>query len=473
MQQSTGQALFDLLVTRNFEPVILDSSGKEISDPNEGELFSFDWKTAQKNYGTVVVLLGPDNELEIYYGDNLGRSMEIDDRKEWYNFLEIMKNFATKNMLTFEVNNLNRLKYTMQGIAAIKEGLFEGYYGKRNMSYSDQPKQTRLVIKHTRNLDETEARFRAIESLFVETADGERFKVPSRNLMHGKMLARHVAEGGNPYDAFGQHINSTVEEMAVLSRFVRAARNKNFGGDAAALTSEAIQHYRDLKDKAKKMISQRGYHMIRDEFDPLATTQSEIAVENIKNMFVEQTLDTRIEEALPLLARLAAPVVMSEPAANMQELSEFEDWANGMTSSKPNDRSTKRLMQQLMMEPLPAGPDGINAIEQLSELIDDPKLLDRIQDIADVDPDADVFQDSGVLSILGQYGFSAPAEPADPEPAEPEAADSAADDIDAAVQPTQEDIDTDGVMMTRPSNMSSESRDPVSRFRQLVELIRQ
>lgn len=468
MKQTTGQSLFDLLVTRNFEPVILDSSGKEISDPNEGELFSFDWKTQQKNYGTVVVLLGPDNELEIYYGDNLGRSMETDDRREWYNFLEIMKNFATKNMLTFEVNNLNRLKYTMQGIAAIKEGLFEGYYGKRNMSYSDQPKQTRLVIKHSRNLDETEARFRAIESLFVETADGERFRVPSRNLMHGKMLARHVAEGGNPYDAFGQHINSIVEEMAVLGRFVRAARNKNFNGDAAALTSEAIQHYSDLKDKAKKIISQRGYHLIRDEFDPLATTPSEIAVESIKNMFVEQTLDTRIEAALPLLARLAAPVVTSE-SADMQELSEFQDWADELTNTRSQDRGAQARMQELMAKPLPAGTDGINAIEQLSDIVDDAALLDRVQTIADSDPDADVFQDAEVQRILAQHGFNAPAQPA---ASEPDAA-AAADDIDAAVQTTQEDLDTDGVMMTRPSNMSSESRDPVSRFRQLVELVRQ
>ena len=471
MQQSTGQNLFDLLVTRNFEPVILDSSGKEISDPNEGELFSFDWKTAEKNYGTAVVLLGPDNELEIYYGDNLGRSMESEDRKEWYNFLEIMKNFAVKNMLTFEVNNLNKLKYTMQGIAAIKEGLFEGYYGKRNMSYSDQPNQTRLVIKHSRNLDETEARHRAIESLFVETATGERFRVPSRNLMHGKMLARHVAEGGNPYDAFGQHINSIVQEMAVLSRFVRAARNKNFAGDAQALTSEAIQHYRDLKDKAKRMISQRGYHTLRDEFDPLATTDSEIAVENIKNLFVEQTLDTRIEAALPLLARLAAPVVTADDTSEMQELSEFEDWANNMTSNQSLDRATSRQIQELMTASLLAGPDGTNAIEQLSGLIDDEQLFDRIRKIADSDPDADVFKDNEVLAIMAQYGVEAPAaEPA----AEPAAApaDDAAQDIDSAVEPTQEDIDSDGVMMTKPSNMSSESKDPVLRFKQLVELIR-
>jgi hypothetical protein len=36
-------------------------------------------------------------------------------------------------------------------------------------------------------------------------------------------------------------------------------------------------------------------------------------------------------------------------------------------------------------------------------------------------------------------------------------------------QPTREDLDTDGVMMTRPSNMSSESQDRQD-FNRLVEL---
>jgi hypothetical protein len=110
-----------------------------------------------------------------------------------------------------------------------------------------------------------------------------------------------------------------------------------------------------------------------------------------------------------------------------------------------------------------AGPDGTNAIEQLSGLIDDEQLFDRIREIADSDPDADVFKDNEVLAIMAQYGVDAPA-------AEPAA--DAAQDIDSAVEPTQEDIDTDGVMMTKPSNMSSESKDPVLRFKRLVELIR-
>jgi len=464
MENNASTALYDLLVTRDLEPEILDSSGKAVSNPGEAELFSFDWKVDGKNYGTVVVLLGTDNELEVYYGDNLGRGMESEHKRAWYDFLAQLKNFASRNLLTFELNNINRLKYTMQGMSAIREGLFEGYYGRKNISYSDQPKQTRLMIRHTRNLGEGEARYRAIESLFVETADGERFRVPSRSLMHGKMLARHVAEGGTPYDAFGQHITEIVTELGTLSKFVRASQARELAPTARELTMEAIKHYHDLKAKARRMISQRGYREARDSFDPVEQTVSEHVVEQIKNMFVENSLDQRIEEALPLLGRLALGAAGSEPLDTgkhtdfMKELTEFEDWATSVTEAtwaRPDDARSQEQLQLLMQNPVPMGPDATNATERLYDIFGDDELFDRLAELAARDADADarpVIQDR--LRELGiDLDITAKEEP-------------------ESVAGMEEDLDVDGVMMTRPSNMSSESRDfDLERLRRLAQIL--
>lgn len=428
MENTAASNLYNLLVTRDFDPEILDYAGKPVTDPAQADLFSFDWKNDGRDYGTVVVLLGDNNNLQVYYGDNLGRGMEKEDRRAWYSFLEHLKYFANRNLLQFELNDLSRLKHTMQGMAAIKEGLFEGYYGTRKVSYSDQPKKTRLMIRHDRELGEGDARYRAIESLFVETADGERFRVPSRSLAHGRMLARHIAEGGTPYDAFGQHINELVTEMATLSRFIRAAKSRNLGDQAAGMAETAIRHYSALKAKVKRMISQRGYHEERERFDPAQTTEAEIAVESIRDMFVEQSLDHRIEEALPILARLAIP-------AAMKEITEFEQWAEQVvegTWALPDDAQKQRRLDDLMSQELAVGPDAINATEQLYDLVGDDALFDILADIADTDPDANIWADTRVQKRLAQLGIRMPA-------------------------PTtqQEDLDVDGVMMTKPSNMSS------------------
>ena len=359
--------------------------------------------------------------------------------------LEQMKSFATRNLLSFELNNLNRLKYTMQGMAAIREGLFEGYYGTRKVSYSDQPKKTKLVIRHSKTLGEGDARFRNIESLFVETADGERFRVPSRSLTHGRMLARHVAEGGTPYDRFGQHITEMVSEMATMSRFLRAAQNRPFAGEAGAMVESAIRHYRALKAKAKRMISQRGYREEIEQFDPAEFTESEVTVEAIRDMFLENRLDQRIEEALPILARLAVPMAVQAFGSNdddMDEAVQFESWADKLvegTWALPEGPEAIARINQLMAEPLPVGPDATNATEQLYDLLGDDQLFDELAELARMDANADARPSiQQRLEQLGMANIITVKEPA----GEPD---------------MQEDLDVDGVMMTRPSNMSSES----------------
>ena len=409
---SAAVTLYNLLVTRDFEPEILDRAGKPVTDPTQAELFSFDWKTPNKNYGTVVALLGDDQDLQLYYGDNLGRAMEGEDKKQWFDFLHQMKRFATSNLLSFSPQDINRLKYTMQGMAAIKEGLFEGYYGTRKVSYSDQPKKTRLMIRHSRDLGEGDARYRAIESLFVETADGERFKVPSRSLTHGRMLARHISEGGTPYDAFGQHITEMVREMATLSRFVRAARGKEFNESAQEMIEAAVRHYSDLKAKAKRMIGQRGYREEREAFDPAEISETEQVVDEIRTMFVEQNIDQRIEEALPILARLAVPAVMemiSGKEDEMKEINEFESWAETVTEGTwalPDTPGKQKKLQQLMSQELIVGPDGVNATEQLYDLVGDDQLFDIIDEIAYLDPDANAWDDPRVQKRLAELGIA-------------------------------------------------------------------
>ena len=462
MQNSPQSALYDLLVTRDFDPEILDSAGKAVDNPDDAELFSFDWKTANKNYGTVVILTGEDQDLQVFFSDNLGRTMEGEDKKDWYSFLQQVKQFATRNLLNFQIKDLNKLKYTMQGMSAIKEGLFEGYYGNKKYSYSDQPKQVKLVIKHNRDLGESDKRYHNIDSIFVETSDGERFKVPSRSLMHGKMIARHVSEGGNPYDAFGQHMGEIVTELATLSKFIRASRNKQYPGDTAKLVEAAVRHYSQLKAKAKRMISQRGYHEELESYDPAEITNSNQLTDSIRNMFIERSLDPRIEEAMPVLARL------SQSQSPMKETNEFESWANDMaegTWGLPDNRGEEEKLKDLMSKPLLVGADEMNATEQLYDLVGDDELFDILSEIADEDPNTNIWEDERVLNRLHELGIEIPEQsetPPDdmPEPEQPPE--------EPPQEPTSEDLDTDGVMMTRQSNMSSESVEHVLKLAKLI-----
>ena len=463
MENSAQNQLYDLLITQDFDPELKDAMGKDVTDPAAADMFTFDWKTENKNYGTVVILIGQDRNLKIFFGDNLGRTMEREDKSDWYDFLNQLKQFSVRNnLMNFEIENINRLKYNMQGMAAIKEGLFEGYYGNRKVSYSDQPKQTRLVIKHNRTLGEDDARFRYVESLFVETGDDQRFKLPFTNLIGGRAMARHISEGGTPYDAFGQHICEIVKEMNILNKFVRASRNKQFDGEAADLAETAVRHYQDLKAKAKRIISQRGYLQELQIFDPAEITNAESVAEDIRNMFIEQSLDARIEEAIPVLARLSA-----RKDNSMKEIAEFESWAKTVaegTWATPDTPEAEKQLKQLLAQELPVGPDATNATEQLYSVFGDDELFDQLAELAAEDANADARP--LIQARLAELGINIEV-PADKVPAP---ADPAAAATPPAEEPVQaENIDVEGFMRTVPSNMSNESVERILRLAQLLK----
>jgi hypothetical protein len=386
-ENNASQQLYDLLVTRDLDPKSLDAMGKPTVNPGEADLFSFNYKTENSDYGTVVVLVNGDNDLEVYYGDNLGRGMERDDRGDWYDFLAAIRNLAKRNLLTFSLNNMNKLKYSMKSMADLAEGLvMEAWKGTSKTSYSNQPGKSKVIIKHSRAIGEGEARFRNIESLFVENSQGERFKMPFRSIAGAKAMARHVSEGGTPYDGFGQHISDTINEINTLGKFIRASRSNAFAQNESALSivEDAVKHYADLKRKAKKMISRRGYKEIFAAYDPMAITELDETVNRVREVFVNSSLDTRIEEALPILAKIQEE--------NMKEADIFEQWADRITEGTwalPDSQEQMAKLKELMSEPLQCGPDGEYATEQLYDLIGDDELFDDIYVLSQKDPNAD------------------------------------------------------------------------------------
>jgi hypothetical protein len=352
-QITPARKLFDLLITRDFDPETLDSSGKPATDPGQAEIFSFDFRAESgKDYGTVVIMLGADNNLDVYCADNVGKTMEGPDKNDWFAFLGQLKEFAVKNFMDFSTTSLNRLRYSMQGQAAIKEGLFESWAGRRDMSWNAGANESRLLIKHNRNLGEGEARFRYVDSLFIETAEGERFKLPFKNLTAGKAMLEHVRNGGLPYDPRGQHIVEMINELVVLSRFKRANQGRLLEGDTATLVEQTTAYADNLKHNLKSLTTRGGYQRYFESWTPLQITEQDLVIEGLKHLFVTQSIDQRIEDALPLIARI------QQQGTEMKEANIFEAWANRLMEGVwqlPDTPEKQAELVKLMSAELPVG----------------------------------------------------------------------------------------------------------------------
>jgi hypothetical protein len=423
-KHTPAQQLYDLLVSRDFDPELLTSTGKPSKIPSETEIFSFGFQTEQgTDYGTVVIMLGEENSMEIYFGDNIGHGMEADDKKEWFDFLYQLRMFAKRNLMSFGLKNLNRLRYSMQGQAAIKEGLFESWAGKRDISWNAGATESRLMIKHKRALGEGEARFRCIESLFIETAEGERYKLPFRNLTAGKAMLEHVRAGGRPYDDRGQHISEMVTELNVLTRFRRANAGKLLEGDTAVLVEKTTAYYETLRHNLKSLTTRGGYGRYFESWNPTALTEESAVIDGLKHMFVTQSIDQRIEDALPLIARI------QQQENAMKETEIFEAWADRLmegTWALPDTPEKQAELLKLMSTELPVGADATNATEQLYDLLGDDELFDQLQALADRDANADarqviydrmqqLNQNSDVLKVINSLNIDADLELDTPE----------------------------------------------------------
>ena len=386
-QRNISTDLYDLLVTRNFDPEVTDAQG-QASQPAEGAVFSFDYvSTDGQNYGTAVAVIDDeDQELSLYFGDNLGKSMEEPDKSEWFEFLRQLSQFATRhNFHTFSPKNLNNLKHTMAGMAAIKEGLFEGYYGNRRTSYMGEATEARLVIEHNKTLGESDARHRNIKNLFIETVEGERFKLPFVNLAGGRAMLEHVRQGGRPYDVRGVHIAEMVSELKLLNRFNRASAGRVVEGVTAEIREQAHAYYDNLRENLRHLASSRGYQRYFESWSPADISDSEALVEDLKTLFVEQTIDARIEEALPILAKI-------QQGSTMKEAEIFETWVNTIaegTWAVPDTPEKIEKLRAFMSQEQPVGPDAANATSALYDIIGDDELFDRLGELARDNADAD------------------------------------------------------------------------------------
>jgi len=400
-QNSISSELNNLLITHDFEVDALSTkTGKPavnergVPDSSEADMFSFDWVgPTGKNYGTMVILLDQNGGMTVYFGDNLGRTMEPEDKKAWYGdsetgssgFLEQLKNFAIRTSKIrggFGLENLSKLKYAIAGQAA----LTESFYGTKKVSYSGEPTQARLMIKHTRPIAEGDKRYRYVESLFIETVEGERFRLPFRKLAGGRAMLEHVRHGGNPYDLRGQHIAETVNQLNVLSQFRRAHQGRVFEGAAGDLVTETDQYYQRLNHNLKHMATGRGYDRYFESWKPADISEGDIMVEDLRGMFVETRIDPRIETALPMLAKIQQEVKA------MKEADIFESWAARLvegTWALPDTPEKMTELKTWFSQPQPLGPDAENVTDVLYPLLGDDALFDQLAAMAQEDPDAD------------------------------------------------------------------------------------
>jgi hypothetical protein len=343
--ESFNRDLYDLLKVRGYQPVPLDSKNQRVPASQAADVIQFTFTKDGKDYGKVWVTIDDAKNVIVYYDEeqqespsNITPGVEYND--SWTGFLTHLKNWSQRRQLSFELSNKDRLSDDMRqrDYYKMKERVSEGYYpmGKK-ASYNDAVPNVKIILQHNRALEEGEQRYRNVAKIFLENQEGERFLAPTTRPGIARVYARHIAEGGVPNDDRWNHVKSMCEDYNKMAGFVRATKNNQFNESAQELVNEGVNHYNNLRETLSKLAGHRGYQAYFESWTP-ALMEDEGDDLSINELFVQETVDPRIESAMPILSRLKKPVT------EMSEVDTLAEWADSIISEKLEMDSTTKSM---------------------------------------------------------------------------------------------------------------------------------
>jgi hypothetical protein len=240
-----SEELFNKIRGRFPSVTIGDAQGNVTNVPKDARYFDFDYKEGDESLGKVSISL-TDDAVEVMYADNFVGEQDELTQARWYDFLKELRQFSKKRLLKFDTRNINKSNLDRRDYAFLATNRGDNtmseskMYGTNKHSYQNVD-SARIVIKHTESVNPElgKARTRNIGKIYIESADGERFLYPYKHLTGARAMARHVAEGGKPFDDFGTHIVGLSEEMNKLRKF------KSYMGRSAVM-AESLSGYMDV-----------------------------------------------------------------------------------------------------------------------------------------------------------------------------------------------------------------------------------
>lgn len=400
-----AEALFEKIRDR-FEDVSLgDDKAKATQDPEKARFFNFDYVVDDKNYGNITISIIDETSLKVYFSKNISHDLTDEQQQKWYSFLRELREFAKRNLLSFEPRDITRSTLKHRDIQQVSKSddtyskndvVSESrMYGTMNRSYEDFG-PVRIKVAHAKPImDETHgARSRNIQAVFVENDQGERFRMPFNSLIGTRAMARHISAGGAPHDEFGQHICEMVEELNKLRPFVHSMRHRQFEDIITnEMLESAFEYHSLLKNTLKKMKGKRGYNEYKETYTP-TLNETDVDVDSIRDKFVKKVFPDKLTDALPIVHK----AYKMKKENNNPYAQQFESWANNVAEDWDDSEDAQQWGEEpiniddladVMSDPLPFGVDAINATAAIEGVINNDYLVSEMELAAKEDPEAD------------------------------------------------------------------------------------
>jgi hypothetical protein len=304
-------------------------------------------------------------------------------------------------------------------------------FGTSRISYQDLG-EARLVVKHNQpiNPEISGARSMHIENIYVENADGERFKYPLKHLSGARALAEHIKHGGNPYDSIGKHIIGLSEELNQLRKFKNyVGRQTQISEAMGSVTDKVLERIEEVKKEINQLQRSSYYESFVESFQEKV---DQLIPEDIMNDWVDRltvrTFNEDMKSVFPYLYNIVETSELPIRELNPDDLldeeidtQEFEHsplvWKNKVRESNSPEMKIEAILENivkskfqkddlrikklndLLSTKLTGGESGAMA---LHGIIDNDEILDIVRNIEFDDKDS---EDKAIRNLIQDYMF--------------------------------------------------------------------
>lgn len=299
--ETIANEIFKIIKGNGNAVKLFTDEGKSTIDPEEARRFYLPGMLAMINLDET------DSKREIKVSVSSGSQLE-----ELNDTLYQIKKLANKSIIEYTLKTHNK-KITPKDFSyqAKKEASMNTVseaispaFGSSKSSYQ-KLEDAKLIIKHSRSVNEDQrgSRSRNIQAIYIENADGERYKLPSNNLAGGRAMLRHVKEGGTPYDDFGKYIIEKCEELKKLKEFKKYSEHNGLVNEGTQSIIEAVSNrIVSLREQLNKLKGSKTYFKMKEEFSVTEITEDNF--DDVREKFTIHRFDEQLEGALPYVQML-------------------------------------------------------------------------------------------------------------------------------------------------------------------------
>jgi len=293
--ETIADELFNKIRGR-FPSITVGNESAEITNkPKEARFFEFDFASGKK-----VSVSIDENALTVMYGQDLFSEDEHVLKSKWFDLLKELRVFAKKRMLNFDTRDITKSnldKRDYEYLSTEKQMSESKMYGTSRTSYQDIG-TARLVVKHAGpvNHENAAGRTQNVHSIYIESANGERFKYPLRHMNGARAMAMHVSEGGNAYDDFGKHIVGLSEELNKLRKFKTYMNRSSVMAEGLAGYMDVVNERLATVKKTVESLQRKAYYT--ETFANFETTVLEEVPEDVSNTWIDELTIRQFNEEL-------------------------------------------------------------------------------------------------------------------------------------------------------------------------------